>query len=463
MRRVIREHLTDFIAVVGLFIIGLAVTGYVLSQQQQPYPSWIPFLGDERVELKAEISTAQAVTPGQGQTVNISGVKAGDISKVDLVDGNAVVTMLVEPQYAELIHPNATVLMRPRTGLQDMTLEVDPGTGDEPIEEGATIPLSQTEPNVNPDQILASLDGDTRDYLQLLVQAGGEGLGGRGKELSAALRRFEPFGRDLAEINGLLAKRRQNIASSITAFRELSEELARSDVRLAEWVTAQSEALEGFSNQSEAIQESLREFPPTLAATRDGLESSSQLSKVLGPASEALIPTAQTFAPAQESLQQFLRATVDPIENQIRPFTRQVRPPIKHLKQASGPLAKTTKGTAGALSDINRLFNAWSYNPQGAEEGYLFWTAWLNHNANSTAQLQDAQGPLARAVVLQSCATAILAESLVGPDGVTRPFIWTLQQYTNAPKSDVVCPKDPSYVPTGPNPFAPASEDGDGN
>ena len=117
--------------------------------------------------------------------------------------------MLIEPKYAELIHPNATVLLRPRTGLQDMTMELDPGTRHaRRSSEGSTIPLSQTEPNVNPDQILASLDGDTRDYLQLLLQAGGEGLGGRGKELSAGLRRFEPFGRDLAEINGLLAKRR---------------------------------------------------------------------------------------------------------------------------------------------------------------------------------------------------------------------------------------------------------------
>ena len=460
MPRVIREHLTDFIAVIAIFVIGLAITGYVLSQQQQPYPSWVPFLGDERVELKAELSTAQAVTPGQGQTVNISGVKAGDISEVELVDGHAVVTMLIEPQYAELIHPNATVLMRPRTGLQDMTMEVDPGTGTETIEPGTTIPLSQTEPNVNPDQILAALDRDTRDYLQLLVQAGGEGLGGRGKELSAGLRRFEPFGRDLAEINGLLAKRRDNIATSITAFRELSTELARSDVRLAEWVTAQSEALAGFANQSEAIQESLREFPATLAATREGLASSDQFSKVLGPASEALIPTAQSFDPAQESLQQFLRATVDPIEDQIRPFTKQVRPPIKHLQQASGPLADTTNATSKALGDINRLFNAWSYNPSGSEEGYLFWTAWLNHNANATAQLEDAQGPLARAVVLQSCQTAILAEVLA----VARPFIRTLQQYTNAPQSKVVCPLDPTYVPTPPPLFSePASEGEDGN
>ena len=106
---------------------GCSSTGYILSQQQQPYPSWVPILGDDRFELKAELSTAQAVTPGQGQTVNIAGVKVGDISAVELEDGIAVVTMLIEEQYAPILRDDSTVLLRPRTGLQDMTLEIDAG------------------------------------------------------------------------------------------------------------------------------------------------------------------------------------------------------------------------------------------------------------------------------------------------------------------------------------------------
>ena len=109
MRRAIREHLRDFIAIGALLFAGLLVTGYILSQQQQPYPSWVPFLGDDRFELKAELSSAQAVIPGQGQTVNIAGVKAGDITDVQLENGRAVVTMLVEAKYADVIHDNASV------------------------------------------------------------------------------------------------------------------------------------------------------------------------------------------------------------------------------------------------------------------------------------------------------------------------------------------------------------------
>jgi phospholipid/cholesterol/gamma-HCH transport system substrate-binding protein len=440
MTRAIREHLRDFIAVGLLFVFGLAVTAGILSQQQAPYPEWIPFLGDERFELKAEFEPAQAVTPGQGQTVNIAGVEVGDVTEVDLEGSNAVVTMAVQEEYAPLIRTDSTMLLRPRTGLQDMTIEIDTGAGGEPVEEGTTIPLSQTEPNVQPDQILASLDGDTRTYLQLLISGAAEGLGGRGKQLSAGLRRFEPLARDLARLNGELAKRRANIAGAITSFRSLADALARDDTRLSEFVSSQAEVLGAFADQEAALRETLQEAPSALRTTRSALESSDRLARVLGPASRELIPAAQAFAPGQRELQPFLRDTVAPIRDQIRPFTREVRQPVKHLKGASGPLGDTTNATQRSVTDLNRLFNAWAYNPPGSEEGFLFWTAWLNHNANNIGFLQDAHGPLPRGLVLQSCATASLAEILA----TDRPFIRTLQQLTNVPASEVICPLDPT-------------------
>jgi phospholipid/cholesterol/gamma-HCH transport system substrate-binding protein len=447
MRRAIREHLTDFIAIAALLLFGILVTGYVLSQQEQPYPSWIPFLGDDRFELKAELSTAQAVTPGQGQTVNIAGVKAGDITQVDLENGHAVVTMLVEQKYAPLIHEDATVLLRPRTGLQDMTIELEPGTEKSPeVDEGYTIPIAQTEPNVNPDQILASLDGDTRDYLQMLIQGGSEGLGGRGKQLSATLRRFEPFGKYLAEIGNALVERRKNIAQVVTSFRELSEELARSDVRLADWVSASNANLGDFADQEAAIRETLQEAPAALQSTQRALTSGEQLANVLGPTSEALLPAAQAFAPAQVASQEFFNKTVGPIEDQIRPFARTTQKPVKHLKQASEPLAQTTSGLKRSFSELNLLFNSLSYDPPGSQESNLFWLGWLNHNTNNIFLTQSADGPLRRGAIMMTCQTAALAETFAS----SRPFIRTLQQITNVTPSQTICPLDGTTLPTAP-------------
>src|ERR671923_1496010 len=149
MATAIRKHMRDFIAVAGLTAIAL-VTTYILLQEQRLR---IPVLEEKPFQLKAEFETAQAVTPGQGQTVVVAGVKIGDISKVELDDGKAVVTMDVERKFLP-IYRNATALIRPRTGLQDVFIELDPGTkGAGEFRDGDTIPLANTMPEVNLDQI----------------------------------------------------------------------------------------------------------------------------------------------------------------------------------------------------------------------------------------------------------------------------------------------------------------------
>ena len=102
----------------------------ILSQQRATFPEWLPFLGEDKFQLKAEFTTSQAVTPGQGQSVQIAGIRVGGISNVELVEGRAVVTMDIDPEYGELIREDATFLLRPRTGLQDMTIEIDTGADD---------------------------------------------------------------------------------------------------------------------------------------------------------------------------------------------------------------------------------------------------------------------------------------------------------------------------------------------
>jgi len=427
--RAIREHLRDFIAIIALLVLGVAATVAILSQQQAVYPSWIPLLGDERVELKAEFTSAQAVTPGQGQTVNIAGVEVGDVTKVELESGKAVVTMSIQEQYADLIHPNASLLMRPRTGLQDITVEMDTGTGAETVAEGATLPVSQTQPNVQPDEILATLDGDTQAYLRLLLEGGAEGLGGHGKQLSAGLRRLEPFARDLAKINGLLSQRRESIRRSIHNFRLIAEEIGRNDGQLAEFVDSSNAALGAFANQEAAIRETLREFPSALRETRGAIESSNRLALESAPAFRKLVPAARAFGPALEASRPFFRKTVEPIKTQIRPFTRRVQVPFRHLKQAANPLQDTATGLKGSFKDLNLLFNALALNPQGPQEGYLFWLAWLNHNLNAIAFVQDANGPLPRGLVMLTCATAGLAQSV----GNQEPIVKTLLELNRVP------------------------------
>jgi phospholipid/cholesterol/gamma-HCH transport system substrate-binding protein len=430
VRRAIREHLRDFVAIGVLIVLALVTTGVILASQTTLIPSWIPLLGEDRFELKAEFSSAQAITPGQGQTVTIAGINVGQVSAAELDSGRAIVTMQVDNKYASLIHPDASLLLRPRTGLQDMTIEVDPGTGDQEVQEGSTLPLADTQPNVQPDQIFASLDGDTRSFLQLLLQAAGRGLGDNGRELAAGLKRFEPFARDLASINGALAQRRQNIKRVITNFGLLSRELGHRDTRLAGFVRSSNDVLASFARQESSIRATLRELPGTLSETRRALVSGDRFARQLGPGSRRLIPAARALGPALRQTRPLFRNTVGPIRDQIRPFTRAVQRPLKHVKQLGKPLANTSTQLASSFDELNRFVNALAYNPPGpADEGYLFWASWLNHDANALFFTQGTGGPLRHGMVLLSCVTSILA------DGVT-PFdmdLATLSQLSRVP------------------------------
>ena len=375
------------------------------------------------------------MTPGQGQTVDLSGVKIGSVQGVNLESGRAVVTMNIDPKYAPLIHTDASLLLRPRTGLQDMTIEIDPGQKGQEVQEGSTVPLADTEPNVNPDQILASLDGDTQSFLHLLLQGGAQGLYGHSEQLLAGLRRFDPTVRDIARINSALVKRRQNLRRVITNFGKLSTALGHRDTQLARFVRSSNTVLGSFAKEQNAIRATLQEFPPTLQQTQSTLTSANRFAQILGPASRKLIPSAQALAPALRQVRPLFRETTIPIKTQIRPFARASQKPLKHINQASQPLADTTTSLTKGFNDLNLLFNALAYNPPGAsDEGYLFWLSWLNHNTNSVFFTQDAGGPLRHGLVQLSCATAGTAFAI----SLSDPFLKTLQDLSRVPLQDEI-------------------------
>ena len=444
MIKAIRDHFRDFVAIIVLALIALLTLLFILSNQKAALPSWIPGLGQDFYELNAEFTSSQAVTPGQGQAINIAGIQVGKVGAVNLENGRAVVRMDIEPEYAELIHEDASYLLRPKTGLQDMVIEVDPGTKGETPPEGSTVPESQTQPNVNPDEVLATLDADTRDYLTLLLQGGAEGIGGQGRQLSAVLRRFYPLTRDLSRIGSALATRRRSIARSIHSFRLIAEELGDNDTELAAFVDSSNAALRAFADQEASLRAALQELPPTLRATQSGLARADRLAVEARPTLLALIPQAQALKPALEGAQRLFRETRVPIRDQIRPFTRQVRPVFRHLNQASAPLDRTVTGLRGGFTSLNKLFNALAFNPGGSKkEGYLFWLGWLNHNFNSIFLSQDAEGPVRRGLNIIACNTALQAANAFPASDLLK----TEYQATQLPTIEEICPALPP-IPT---------------
>ncbi|HEU4392853.1 MAG TPA: MlaD family protein [Solirubrobacterales bacterium] len=434
LSRQARGRRKDTIAIIVLAIAGIVMMLGIFIQQKAALPAWIPLVGEEFDHITAEFSTAQAVTPGQGQSVDIAGIEIGKVKSVALEDGHAVVGMDIEPQYMELIHPNASFLLRPKTGLNDMIVEVDPGSGDQQVEDGAHFTLAQTEPNTNLDAFLATLDGDTRQYIQLLVAGGAQGIGGRGKQLSNALRRVQPFVHSVAKLNTVVAQRHVAIADAIHNFSLLTTELGRHDAQIKRFVTSSDAALGDFANQQASIQEALREFPAALRAGNAGLASSKRFSDAAYPALTALIPQAQALTPALKATETMFDETTVPIRDQIRPFTREIRPVLTHANEGSDQFSKSVRSFGNALGGFNSFLNELAYEPKGSKQSVLFYLPWLNHNFNASFNLQDAGGPALRSLVMISCTGADLGYGAAG----IKPFLKTLLQVTNVPRKEEI-------------------------
>jgi phospholipid/cholesterol/gamma-HCH transport system substrate-binding protein len=431
----------DSIAIAVLVLAAIVMTLWIFTQQKASLPSWAPLVGEDFSHITADFSNAQAVTPGQGQAVVIAGIQVGKISSVDLEDGHAVVGMDIEPKYMQLIHPNATMLLRPKTNLNDMTVEIEPGQGKGHVEDGHRFPLSQTEPSIQFEAFLSTLDADTQQYLQLLVAGGAQGIGGRGRQLSGAFRRLQPFSHYIAGLNQAVAQRRVALAHVIHDFGLLTTELGRHDSELERFVTASRGALGNFANQQQAIQESLVEFPSTLTALRSALASSDRFSTAARPALLGLIPQAQASVPAFKANERLFKQTIAPIRDQIRPFTRQVRPVLTHLSEGSSDLDTSVSNFGTSLGAINSLLNELAYKPKGSRQSFLFYLPWLNHNLNATFNLSDAGGPISRGVGMISCNGSFLGYGLIP----LKPYLRTFVQGIRLPSPEEI----PANTPSG--------------
>jgi phospholipid/cholesterol/gamma-HCH transport system substrate-binding protein len=439
MKRHIRNHWRDFVAIIVLFIISIGVASYILSQQRFNLPSWVPGLGQDFYVVNAEFSTAKSVTPGQGQTVTIAGVNIGEISKVELKDGRALVQMKLENKYGNRVRKDATLLLRPKTGLEDMVIEMAPGTSQaEKAPEGWTIPIQNTLPTVNLEDILASLDRDTRDYLQLLIAGAGGGLKDAGDDLAATFKRFEPGARYARQMTEKLIERRGSIKRSIHNLRLLVEAVGEKDDQLSQLIDSSNTVFRSFVNQDRNIRDALQQLPPTLKVTNRGLAKAERLANVLGPALEDLRPTARALGPTLRQVRPFVTQSMPIIRDQLRPFARDVLPTVKSLRGAARGLADVTPDLRDTLQVLNYLFNELAYNPPGAEDdGYLFWGAWANHLGTLTFGTQDAHGPIRRGTILLSCTTAGVLNTIIASD----PRLGEIATLSGLPQSTQICPK----------------------
>jgi phospholipid/cholesterol/gamma-HCH transport system substrate-binding protein len=288
-----------------------------------------------------------------------------------------------------------------------MFIEIDPGKGPAPVvKPGFTIPVSNTNPDIDVDEILGSLDADSRSYLNLLVNGAGEGLKGQGgSELAQVFERFEPTHRDLARLNKAIAVRGTDLRQLVNSLQRLNTALASKQGQIVQLVDASATVFRAFASEGGNISRAIVDLPGTLSQTTSTLARVQTFAKLLGPTASNLLPAARALPAANSALVALAKPSTPIIQNEIRPFVVAAQPLVRNLKPAAINLAKATPNLSKTFTVLNHFVNMLGYNPGGLQHGYLWWLAWLDHNARTLFSIQDANGVIRPLFLQASCAT----------------------------------------------------------
>jgi phospholipid/cholesterol/gamma-HCH transport system substrate-binding protein len=435
--RGVRKQLGNAIWLGLMIACGLLVGGYLLAHQRVNWPTWTPGLGKQYFYVNAEFTNSAGVLPGQGNAVTIAGVKVGEITGEEVKNGRAVLKLRIDHKYGH-VHPDATLLLRPKTALKDMVAELDPGRSGRQLRSGDTLPVSSTNPDVNFDEILAGLDGDTRAALVALLQGAGTALGGNGgRELASTLKRFEPLSRHAEEAQRLVAQRRVKLRHVMGNLSLLAQELGARDKDLGEFVNSSAAVFRHFTAQNDNLGETLSLLPTALKKSDVALRKLDTLSTTLKTGLKDLSPGVKALGPSLRDTQPFFKDTTPVIRDSLRPFARDAQPAAAKLVPAASHLAKATPNLDTLTKMLNNLVAELAHDPPGNGvhgNSYLYYVPWAGHNTNSVMGSQDGMGPVRHTLVLYPCDTLNVLNS-TSQDFVHNPTLAATLQLLDLPKT----------------------------
>src|SRR5215210_6338323 len=169
-RGAVKRHTPRSPVAIGLiaFVVIVIVT-FLGFTKDIPFTS--PFT------VKATFESASSIRAGS--PVRIAGVNVGKVKKVEAAKGadTSVVTLQINKQGLPL-HEDATAKIRPRIFLEgNFFVDLRPGTPDSPeLDDGGVIKVTNTSSPVQLDEVLTSLQSDTRQDLKDVLDGLGTAL-----------------------------------------------------------------------------------------------------------------------------------------------------------------------------------------------------------------------------------------------------------------------------------------------
>ena len=240
----------------------------------------IPFTHDFRV--KAVFESSNSIR--KNSPVRIAGVNVGKVVNIEGKPGTdaAVVTMEIKKKGLP-IHKDATMKIRPRIFLEgNFFVDVKPGTPGAPtIDDGDTLPITQTSTPVQLDQVLSILQNDTRSSLQKALDGLGTGLTYKPPASQDTDADPSARGESAAEsLNDAIAYGERSLKGTAIVSQAF---LGTQDHDLSRLIDGLSRTTDGLGRNEAQLKDLLTNFNTTVAATASESSNLQASVRLLGP------------------------------------------------------------------------------------------------------------------------------------------------------------------------------------
>ena len=326
--------------------------------------------------VRAVFTDAFNIYPGLD--VRSDGIDIGRVSAVSFQSGDAVVRLgISDPAFWPLRQgTRAQVRWGTTIGSGTRYVELFPGPRSAPaLPEDGLIPVKDTTPAVNVDQVLNALTPDVRGHIVHMQGALASGLSGetgalnRGiastpQALTAADAVFQELSSDTAALKAL----------AVNGSRTMST-LAGEAPQISDVVTVAARTMQVFQSHTSAMESAISELPDTLSTARgtlarvDGsLGILTSLVTDLRPGVARLTPLANTARPALADLE----TAVPPLLSTVTALTHAAPSLTRTLTDAT-PLVSHTAKLSTALTPMFSCIRPYAPEIGGAVIGLNGW------------------------------------------------------------------------------------------
>jgi phospholipid/cholesterol/gamma-HCH transport system substrate-binding protein len=320
-------------AVASLIVAVLVVAGLYLVMDANEYD--------------AKFLVPSAAQLAKGSPVLIRGFQVGNVSKLSVQDGKAVVEVKISGDDVPL-HDGTTTMVEWSAALGERLLEIFPGPkSNAEIPSGGLITAPSRQIEV--DQVLSALDAPTRAHVDTLLQQLNSTFQGNDQDLQATLKSAGPTVQALGDVLSAVGQDGPAIKALVGQLHNLVATAVSRQNQLRGTVDNLAGLTSSAASQQQQFADGLSELPSTLRTAQVTLNK-------VHPATDATVPLLHDLRPGVERLVGVSR-DLSPLMHDLRPAAERLRPTMESLRDLLGRtpgLLDSTHDDLPTITDILR-------------------------------------------------------------------------------------------------------------